>query len=273
MSIFSYLRDKREVTKTYKAVYGRPINWRHPIRYTEKLAIFKISQEAEKLWSYVDKIEVRKFVSQQIGNEYLTKLYGTYNSPEEIDFDKLPNSFVLKTTHGSGWNIIVPDKSKLDFADAKKKLAHWMTLNYYDSFGRERQYKLIKPRILCEEYLETKDKDLYDFKFYCFHGVPKSINVIRDRSGRVKKSMYEIPWKKSEMKAWDAQEEIDMEAPKNLGRMLKIAKKLSTPFEQVRVDLYELKGRIIFGELTFSSGGGMSPFDPDRFDEIYGAWW
>src|SRR5260221_13876884 len=155
-----YAKNRRFVNRLYRSRFGRPINWKHPTRFTEKLQIFKISKQAERMWKYVDKLEVRSYVEKQIGEQYLTKLYGVYDAPSEIDFASLPKSFALKTTHGSGWNILCPDKSRLSIKTAKNKLAFWLTQNYYTSYGRERQYKLAPPKILCEEYLETKDKSL-----------------------------------------------------------------------------------------------------------------
>ena len=272
-NVINYYRDKRLVSRVYKERFGWPINWKNPKRFTEKIQVFKISEAAEKLWKYVDKFEVRSYIEQQIGKEYLTKLYGVYNSPEEIDFNVLPKAFVLKTTHGSGWNIICPDKSKLDIAEAKIKLAGWLSQNYYQSYGKERQYKLAIPRIICEEYLDTPEKGLYDFKFYCFHGEPKFINLIQDRIGQTKKAMYELPWKKSELQPWDAKGDINMPRPKDLDVMMELSRKLAQPFEQVRVDLYNVDGRILFGELTFTCSGGLKLYNPDRFDELFGSYW
>lgn len=268
-----YLVVKRGVEKVYKSKFGRSINWKHPTRFTEKVQIFKISKKAEKLWKYVDKYKVRSYIEKQIGKEYVTRLFGVYTSPDEIDFEKLPSSFALKTTHGSGWNILCPDKSKLDKEEAKKKLTSWLKENYYYSYGNERQYKLIPPRIICEEYLETPDKGLYDFKFYCFHGEPRFINVICDRAGETKKAFYELPWKKSELQPWSAKGDLDTPRPENLDKMIELARKLSEPFDQVRVDLYDIRGRILFGELTFSCSSGIKRFVPDRFDTEFGSYW
>jgi hypothetical protein len=272
-NVIQYHRDKKFVQELYHHRFNRWMNWNQPTLFTEKIQVFKISPAAEKLWKYVDKYEVRSYIEQQLGAEYLTKLYGVYNTPDEINFDELPNSFVLKTTHGSGWNIICADKSKLNIPEAKENLAGWLTQNYYQSYGKERQYKLIKPRIICEEYLDTTNKDLYDFKFYCFHGEPKLINVIRDRTGETKKAFYEIPWKMSELQAWESKGELNMDSPQDLDKMMDISRKLAKPFEQVRVDLYNREGKIFFGELTFTCSGGLKQYNPERFDELLGSWW
>ena len=268
-----YLQNKRGVQRVYKARFGRAIDWNHPTRFTEKIQIFKISKAAQKLWKYVDKYEVRSYVESCIGSSYLTKLYGVYASPKDIDFEKLPKAFALKTTHGSGWNILCPDKSKLNTKEALQKLSHWMTQNYYRSYGKERQYELITPRVMCEEYLETPDKGLFDFKFYCFHGEPRFINIICDRAGKTKKAFYELPWKKSPLQPWEAHDDLDMEQPKDLEKMIEIARVLSQPFDQVRVDLYNIHGRILFGELTFTCSGGIKLFNPDEYDSKFGSYW
>ncbi len=273
LDFIDYHRDKRLVQRVYKERFGRPINWSHPTRFTEKIQIFKISKAAENSWEYVDKLEVRSYVEQQIGAEYLTKLLGVYNHPDEIDFDVLPKAFVLKTTHGSGWNIICPDKSQLDIPETKAKLASWLSQNYYRSYGRERQYKLAIPKIICEEYLDTPEKGLYDFKFYCFHGEPRIINVIQDRIGTTKKAFYELPWKKSELQPWESQGDLNLSQPKDLDKMLDISRKLSEPFEQVRVDLYNVDGKILFGELTLTCSGGLKFYNPDKYDKLLGSYW
>jgi hypothetical protein len=272
-NFIDYHRDKRRVQQTYRERFGRSINWRHPTRFTEKIQIFKISKTAEDSWKYVDKLEVRSYIEQQIGAEYLTKLLGVYNNADEINFEALPNAFVLKTTHGSGWNIICPDKSTLNIPEAKAKLTDWLSQNYYRSYGRERQYKRTVPKIICEEYLDTPEKGLYDFKFYCFHGEPRIINVIQDRIGVTRKAFYELPWRKSELQPWEAQADLDMPRPKDLDKMMDISRKLSKPFEQIRVDLYNINGRILFGELTLTCSSGMKYYNPDRYDELLGSYW
>ncbi len=134
----NYIRDMLFVSQKYYESFGHPINWLNPKRFTEKLNIFKISREAEKLWPYVDKFKVRNYVKQQIGKEYLIPLIGGYKTPQEINFDRLPNKFVIKANHGTGWNIIRKDKKSFDITNATFLLNSWLNNNFY-RYGREVQ--------------------------------------------------------------------------------------------------------------------------------------
>lgn len=267
-----YQRDKRNVILTYEHHFGRKFHWNHPTRYTEKLNKFKISQEAESLWRYVDKYEVRKYYEKVIGPEYLIPMIGIYNSVDEIPFDTLPKKFVLKATHGSGWNIICRDKSKLDWEDAKKKLNLWLTQNYYKQFGWERQYKKITPRIICEEYLDLEQSDMIELKFFCFNGKPEYLQGIKDRLGDTRRQYYSLNWKKLPFRSQEHASPINgFPRPKNLELMVELVTKLAKPFRHVRVDFYYVGGKIFVGELTFSGVSGIINFVPDSYDEKIGA--
>lgn len=267
-----YQRDKRHVIQTYERHFSRKLNWNHPTRRTEKINIFKISQEAEDLWPYVDKYEARKYIEKIVGAQYLIPIYGIYENVDDIPFGNLPKKFVLKTTHGSGWNIICRDKDKLDWDDAKKKLQLWMSQNYYELFGWERQYKKIVPRILCEHYVDLERPDMIECKVFCFNGKPRFINAIKDRLYKKKTANYSIEWKKLPFRVVEDNIPLTYPKPKNLDVILELATKLSAPFRYVRVDFYNIGGKLYVGELTFSSGGGMSKLIPDKYDEIIGSW-
>jgi hypothetical protein len=268
---YRYLQDKQNVSQYYELRFNKKMNWRHPTGFNEKMQIFKISKEAEALWPYADKYEVRKYIEEKIGSTYLTKLYGVYNDAEEIKIDELPNSFVLKATHGSGWNVLCPDKKKFNWNDQKPKFIAWMRLNYYVSFGREKQYNLIKPRIVCEEFLEAENGDLRDYRFFCFRGQPRfiqhDINTLTDH----RRNFYDCNWNQyPKLHTSKPNTDKPIEKPAELEQMIEIAKKLAAPFKHVRVDLYNVKGKIYFGELTFTSGSGAARFDPWEYDRIFG---
>lgn len=266
-----YRKDKRLTDKLYRKTFSTDINWAHPTKYSEKLHIFKLTKEAEELWPYADKYEVIKYVEQKVGKSISKKLYGVYESVEEIDFNTLPESFVLKATHGTGWNIICPKKSELDWPEAKTKLSDWLSTNYYNS-GQERQYIKIPPRIICEEYLYTSDNNLKDYKFFCFGGKVAFIHVDTGRFSDHKQTLFYDPdWNQLPIGLKKIKKETKIKRPAQISEMLAIARTLSAPFRHVRVDLYNVGKKIYFGELTFTSGNGTYVFDPPEYDEMYGS--
>lgn len=268
-----FARDKRYVDRVYKENFNQALNWDNPTRFSEKINILKISPEIKNLSIYTDKYLVRDYVKKTIGEEYLIPLISVYNSVEEINLEELPDQFVLKCTHGSGMNIICSSKASLDWPSAKRQLKVWLKSNYYHTFGRELQYNYIKPRIVCEKYLENNDKDLLDFKFYCFVGKPEFVRVMSGRSTKIKKNTYYPDWKETSFQiASEANNpKWVIPKPKNLKIMVDVATKLSHIFPFVRVDLYNVDGKIYFGELTFTPAAGIQLFDPDSYDVFYGS--
>ncbi len=266
-----YQLDKLIVSGQYFRIFRKKINWQKPKLLTEKLQVLKIDPAAEKLWTYVDKYEVRKFIKKTIGGRYLPKLYGVYQSPESINLRLLPRQFVLKPTHGSGWEIICKNKNQFDWPEAKKKLNHWLQINYYKKF-REKSYKLIKPRIICEQFLKDKKGEAYDYKFFCFHGRPKLIQVDLDRFIDHTQNFYTPSWKKVPIARRFPVFKKKLTKPKKWKEMLGLAITLSTGFPHVRVDLYNLDGRIYFGEMTFSSFAGFPVWKPGKYNQILGRY-
>ena len=190
---------------------------------------------------YADKYAVREHIRNTVGEEYLIPLLGVYDSFEEIDFKKLPNQFVIKTNHGAGYNIVVKDKSALDLSEVKAKLDKWMSENFAFKYGYELQYCNIVPKIVIEKYIENKSAtDLNDYKFYCFDGKVKYVQVISERTSNSHKvSFYDTKWKKQ--KWWDnIRYDGQVPKPKHFDKMLKLAQKLCKGFAFVRVDLYYL---------------------------------
>ncbi len=234
-----------------------------------------MSSEAEKISWLADKYEVRSYVKKTIGNKYLIPLLNIYSSEHEIDLEKLPKSFVLKCTHGSNWNIICKDKSKLDWPIEKIKLHEWLNSNFYFNFA-ERQYRNIKARIVCEKFLGDSN-GLIDYKFHCFAGKAEFIRIMVGRQDNMKRSSYDLDWnlitsfKYLNDKNLNSYPEAILPKPKNLKKMIEIAEKLSKPFSYVRVDLYNVKGQIFFGELTFTPNAGLDIHSPDTFDEKFGS--
>lgn len=226
----------------------------------------------ENLWPYADKWEVRKIVKRKIGPGILTKVYGVWENALEIDFKKLPKKFVLKPNHGSSWVIVVKDKSTIDEADVRHKLNYWLKINYYYWYGRERQYKLIEPKIIGEQYLEDNNKNLLDYKFFCFGGKVRFIHLTIDRfTDHKRKNFYDRNWNRLPFTYGPLPgSDKKFPKPKNFSKMIEIAEKLSSGLKLARIDLYNLNGKIYFGEITLTPGNGMDIFRPKKYDQIYG---
>lgn len=267
----SYQKDRLLVGKAYRKVFHSRINWRHPVTFNEKINVYKISPEIEKLWPYVDKLAVRKFVAKTVGTQILNKVYGVYRDPEAINFKSLPDKFVLKTTHGSSWNIVCKNKTELNWHLAKQQLKSWLANNYY-SLYQERQYKLIQPQIMWEKYLEDKQGNLTDYKFFCFRGQPRFIQVDIDRHTCHRRNFYTPEWKKLNFSNIYPPTNKIIPPPLDLKKMLEIANRLSAKFRHVRVDLYNFDRKIFFGELTLTHVSGLHPFHPPKYDYIIGQY-
>ncbi len=265
---------ENEIRELYKAKIGTDLNLETPTRFTEKIQWRKLMDRNPIYTQLTDKLEVRKWVERKIGPNYLIPLLGSWEKAEDINFETLPRSFVLKTNNGSKTNIIVRDKAKIDKEFSKKKLEFW--LHYpVAAFSLELHYLNIAPKIIAEEYLAPdRGEDIEDYKFLCFSGEPKYFWVDTDRSSHHKRNVYDMDWK---LQDWTVgknpkiQEEV--KPPESFDKMVDIARILSKGFAHVRVDLYNVSGRIYFGEMTFTSGGGIEPFVPDEMDEVIGKMW
>ena len=243
----------------YKYNTGKKLNLKNPQTFNEKLQWLKLYGDRELMIRCADKYAVRSYLEEKGCPEILNELYGVYDSVEQIDFEKLPNAFVLKTTDGCGTNIICRDRSKLDVEDTKQKLNYWMTHKYgYET--AEIHYLKIKPKIICEKIIETADGTLpNDFKFFCFNGVPQFFYYGYDRENGFKKLHCDLNWniiditrEKSTLAPSD-----DLK-PSCFDEMISYAKVLSKDIPFVRVDFYDSKGKPVFGEMTFTPTAGMS---------------
>lgn len=241
----------------YKRVFKKKLNLDNPMTFNEKLLWLKLNvYDKNPLVSQcADKYRVREYVKACGYGHLLNDLIDVWKSVDEIDWESLPEKFVLKCNHGAGYNIICDDKSKLDIESTKKKLRKWMKRDYWKE-SAEVHYKYIPKRIICEKYLESKTSFLpADYKIYCFNGIPKLILFIADRDCD-KKGVFMSPewefisWVGSSYKKF---EKIP-EKPESLEEMIRAAAKLSAPFPFVRVDFYHINNRPVFGELTFTPG-------------------
>jgi hypothetical protein len=263
------LRRENCVKNRFKRAHGYEPDLKNPKTLSEKIQWMKVYGHLERFSKYVDKYAVRAFVKDTAGEELLIPLIGVYKKTKEIDYNSLPNSFVMKATHASGWNVIVKDKAEVDWNLAREKMDGWLKLNYYKKSG-EPNYKPLKGGIIIEKYIEDSTGDLKDYKFFCFHGEPKFVQVDGDRFVGHKRDIYDLKWNKLPVKFFYENLTQPVAKPEKLSDMTEICRKLSRGFSFVRVDLYFADGRIYFGELTFTPENGFYPFSPVQYDAIFG---
>lgn len=267
--------DKYYLQYLYKKRTGKVLNLKNPKTFNEKLQWLKLYDRNPLYTIMVDKYEVKKYISESIGDQYVIPNYGVWSCFEDIEFDKLPNQFVLKCTHDSGGIIICTDKTRFDIKKAKLILDNSIKTNYY-KLGREWPYKNVKPRIIAELYLEDKStNDLRDYKFFAFNGSVKAMFIATERQNEDKPTafdFYDREFKHLDIRHGHPNAEIPPKKPVNYEKMCELSEKLSIGIPHVRVDFYEVNGKIYFGEMTFSHHGGLLPFDPEKWDEVFGNW-
>ena len=232
------------------------MNLKSPKTFNEKLNYIKIHERNPLAPQVADKVTARKYVSEIIGEEHLVPLIGVYKDVDAIDFDDLPNSFALKTNHGSGWNLICPDKNKIDWAKEKMKIRNWLAKNAY-YLSREWQYKNIQPKIICEHLLGY---NINDYKIFCTYGKASVIQVDSERFSNHQRTLFDLDWKPLDIRIRYPKIRLETARPQQLEEMIFIAEKLAESFRFCRVDLYVSNEKIYFGEITFHPGGGMEPF-------------
>lgn len=271
---FAYLLpDKLYLRWYFRLRVGHKLNLKNPRTYNEKLQWLKINDRQSKYSRMVDKYEVKQFVASIIGDKYVIPTLGIWNSVREIDFNKLPNQFVIKCTHDSGGVIVCKDKSNFDIKRAKRNLSKWLNKNYYYR-NREWPYRNVNPRIIAEKYMvDESGIELKDYKIFCFDGVPRMIEVDFDRFTEHKRNIYDTNWNLQKFSIQYPNDKTRIiERPKELEKMIELASILSANIPHVRVDLYNVSGEIYFGELTFYHGSGCENFIPEYWNKIFGEW-
>lgn len=262
------------VIVVYKVKGISKLNLKHPQTYNEKIQWQKVYDHNPLYTQLADKYAVREYVADKAGEQYLIPLLGKWDRFEDIDFNSLPNQFVLKCNHDCASVIICKDKKTFDVEAAKKKLKRALNRNFYYGYA-EWQYKDIVPCILAEKYMQDGESDdLRDYKFQCFSGKPYSCRIDIGRFTDHRRNVYDmewnlLPWQKGHYKNSD----VPVEKPKGFDEMVEVVKKLSDGLRQVRVDLYNINGHIYFGELTFTNGGGYEVFVPEEYDRFLGDLW
>lgn len=244
-----------------------------PQSFSSKLIWLNLYDRNPFYNTIVDKYEVRQYIRERIGDKYLNEAYGVYERAEDIDFEKLPDQFVVKATHGSGWIVVCDDKSKLDIVKARKTMNGWLKQNFYDLWG-EWVYKDLKPRLIVEKFLKNENESgLTDYKFYCFNGVIRFIQVDMDRFESHTRTYFDTKWDRIQFELGGCRaKEEPIQRPVCLDEMIEITNTLNKGFRFIRVDLYEVQGKVYFGELTLYSGNGMLNFNPKSIDMEVGSY-
>lgn len=268
-----FIPDSIYIQIYYFAHFKKFCDLKTPSTYNEKLNWLKLHDHNPVYPTLVDKYEAKEYVARIIGNEYIIPTLGVWDTFDDIDFEKLPNQFVLKCTHDSEGLVIVKDKKKLDKNAAKEKIEAALKQNFY-YIGREWPYKDVKPRIIAEQYMEDHvDGELRDYKFFCFDGEPKAMFIASDRaSDHVKFDYYDLKFNHLDIKQKYPHAKEALRKPVTFEKMIEFSKILSKGFPHVRVDFYEVDGHLYFGELTFYHFSGFMPFEPDRWDKVFGDW-
>ena len=268
---FYWLNDEKFLKVLYYLRTNKRLNLDNPTSFNEKIQWLKINDRQKLYITLADKFKVREYISDKVGEKYLIPLIDNYYNVNEIDFNKLPSSFVLKTTHDSGGVIICNNKTKFNRYKAKKKLSKLLNNNFFYK-GREWPYKNIKPRIICEELLKDEsDLQLKDYKIFCFNGEPKYIQVDIDRFTNHRRNIYNLDWDYIDFEiCYPTDPQYKIPRPECLDEMLLLSKKLSESLKHLRVDLYISSNKIYVGELTLYHGSGFEKFNPEEYGNIFG---
>ena len=258
---------KDNLKKYWFFMKKKKLNIDNPQTFNEKIQWLKLYDTTPIKTKLTDKYLVRGYISDRIGDEYLIPLLGVYKKFEDIDFNQLPNQFVIKCNHGSGFNIIVKNKSKLNINKVKASIDSWMKINYAFQNGLELQYKNIERRIIIEKYMDDGTGNLRDYKFTCFNGKPLFLWVDSDRFKKHKRNIYDLNWNQLPCKINDDYETFPSpKKPKLLDKMIELASNLSIGFIYVRIDLYLINEKIYFSEMTFTSSSGTEEISPIEFE-------
>ncbi len=266
----SFIPTKPYLKMVYKIKTGKSLNLDDPTGFCEKLNWLKVNDKHSEYTKLVDKLAVRDYITEKIGKEYLFPLLGHWKHFDDIDFDRLPDKFVLKCNHDSGSVRFVTDKNKIDKEEFKSFFEGRLKLNPYYA-GREYPYKNVKPEIIAEEYMESDDgRGINDYKFFCFDGKPEIMFVATDRATDVRFDFYDMEFNHLPIYNIHPNSDSVVKKPESFEEMKNLCEKLTKGMKFVRLDLYELDGKIYFGEFTFFHGGGFYPFEPAEWEKKLG---
>lgn len=273
--IGKWMNDRSFIKWEYFSGMRKFPNLENPVTYNEKLQWLKLNDIHQEYSRIVDKAEAKEYVKEVLGEgaeEYIIPTLGVWNSFDEIDFGKLPNQFVLKTTHDSGGVAVVKDKATMDLGKVRAKIERSMKNNFFYEH-REYPYKGIKPRIIAERFMvDESGTELKDYKFFCFDGEPKMLFIATDRPFDTRFDFFDTEFNHLPFKQGHPLATKEIKKPAGFEKMLELSRKLSKGFRHVRVDLYDINGHIYFGELTFFHFSGNVPFEPEEWDYKVGEW-
>ena len=269
------ISKRKYIELQYRYITHHKLNLDNPVRYTEKLQYLRlyVYPKMDLASQVAGRVGVREYVKEKGFESLLIPCLGVYDRFEDIDFDKLPNRFVMKASHASGWNILVRDKSKLDIEEARKKFHKWLKKDY-GKMTVEPHYSKIKPQIIIEEFLGGIEHLPIEYKIHVFNGVAKNLYVVTGRGEDIRYTQLYADWTPfdgSQFNGWKKADEIPAK-PKDFDEMLRVAEVLASPFPFVRVDLYEIDGKIYFSEMTLTPAKGTLILDDDAADFEMGEW-
>ena len=267
--------DEKRIRRKYRSELGRDPNLDNPATYTEKVLWLNLRHRDPRQVICADKYAVRDWVAERVGEDLLVPLLGVYDEVDDIEFESLPDAFVIKATHGSGWNLIVPDKKSLDWVEARRSLQDWLSRSYY-AHKREWQYRDMPHRLIVEDFLADEDGGIpSQYQFFCFRRADEQTILVQvdfDEHTNHRRDYYDLDWKRLPFTSRVPNSGREAPRPDRLDDMVDVVRRLAEDFPFVRVDLYLVQNRIYFGELTFTSGGGMSSFEPEDWDRKLGEW-
>lgn len=281
-SIFRPLRDryywrtsdsqKEEILKKwYLRMCGSELDLENPVSFNEKMQWLKLYDSTALKTLLADKYLAREYVGDKIGHEHLIPILGVWDNFDEIDFAKMPNQFALKANHGSGWNSIIQDKAAMNYMAEKMKFDRWMHTNFATEYGYELHYMNIPPKIVAEKYIADMDGTIFDYRFFCFNGIPKFVWV--DSGSGTKehtRTIFDASWNIQDYLVNYPPIEPSPEMPDTFSKMKEFAAILSKEFTFVRVDFYSINGNIYFGELTFTPQSGTGKWNDNEQNLLYG---
>ena len=267
--------DAEYLSRKFKAVFNQHLRIDSPQTFNEKLQWLKLHDRKPEYTVMVDKYKARDYIAEKIGERYLIPLIGVWDDPDEIDFDALPNRFVLKCNHNSGLGMcICKDKSVLNIKNVKKRLKRGLKQDYYLT-GREWPYKNVPRKIIAEQFMKSDESGLTDYKVHCFNGEPKLILVCKDRFSKtgLTEDFFSERWEHLDMRRPTHPNASNKTAePEELSEMLTLARKLSENIPFLRVDFYIIEHKVYFSELTFYPASGFEKFVPEEWDAVLGSW-
>lgn len=275
IGIYNKVEDEDYIRRKYKSLMGKELNLDNPLSFNEKLQWLKLHDRNPQYTTMVDKVLAKQWVANIIGNKYIIPTIGVWNKPEEIDFDLLPDQFVLKCNHNSGTGMyICTNKENINRKKIINELKRGLKQDYYKT-SREWPYKNVERRIIAEQYLcNDSNTELMDYKFMCFNGKVKCVFVCSERFSKtgLRVTFFDKNWEQLSFERHYSKSEIEIEKPQKLQLMISLAEKLSAQIPFVRVDFYEVSGEVFFGELTFFPGSGFEEFRPEEWDYTLGKW-